>query len=174
MGRSQHVIARACIAALCALLAGAVSAATEYADRTDKQLTELAANWANLSEDQRRALLTEINARMHSSAGKVPVLTIKTERRYGRIIRQPDGSLVRIETTQHTIRYQPLPEGAADQPFGVGFEQRSTTAGGGNVPSVPPSPAAPPPSATATAVSSPPAAHANAIPAVPVGHTQQP
>lgn len=173
------MIARVCVAALCAVLAGAVSAATEYADRTDKQLTELAANWANLSEDQRRALLTEIKARMHASAGKVPVLTIKTERRYGRIVRQPDGSLVRIETTEHTIRYQPLPEGAANQPFGIGFEQRSaasdtapsaaavgfeqhsTTVEAGNVPGT-----APP------AVASPSPAHANAIPIVPVGHAK--
>jgi hypothetical protein len=168
MSRNQRVIARACIAALCAVLAGGVSAATEYADRTDKQLTELAANWENLSEDERRALLTEIKARMHSSAGKVPVLTIKTERRYGRIVRQSDGSLVRIETTQqHTIRYRPQLD-AADQPFGVGFEQRSTTAEAGNVPNLPPS------SAASTAASSPSPTHANAIPVVPVGHAEQP
>ena len=41
---------------------------------------------------------------MHTRSGKVPVLTIKTERRYGRIVRQPDGSLVRIETTEHVVR----------------------------------------------------------------------
>ncbi len=66
---------------------------------------------------------------MHTSSGKVPVLTIKTERRYGRIVRQPDGSLVRIETTEHVVRYQAMPEDAGDRPFGLGFEQRVVAGG---------------------------------------------
>jgi hypothetical protein len=161
-GTIQHggrqVIVRACVAALCAVLAGSVGAATEYADRTDQQLTELAAGWEKLSEDERRALLTEIKARMRDSANanKVPMLTIKTERRYGRIVRRPDGSLVRIETTEHTIRYQRVPDGAAEQPFGVGFEQRSTST----------SPT------TAQQPSNMPVP-ANAVPVIPVGHANQ-
>ena len=105
------------------------NAATLYADKSDRELTELAAGWESLSEEQRRALLTEIKARMHTNSGKVPVLTIKTERRYGRIVRQPDGSLVRIETTEHVVRYQALSEGAGDRPFGLGFEQRVVAGG---------------------------------------------
>jgi hypothetical protein len=118
------VIARALFVTACVGLAGWVNAATLYADKSDRELTDLAAGWESLSEDQRRALLTEIKARMHTNSGKVPVLTIKTERRYGRIVRQPDGSLVRIETTEHVVRYQALPEDASDRPFGLGFEQR--------------------------------------------------
>lgn len=125
LGNKQNrVIARALLVTACVGLAGWVNAATLYADKSDRELTDLAAGWEALSEDQRRALLTEIKARMHTNSGKVPVLTIKTERRYGRIVRQPDGSLVRIETTEHVVRYQALPEDANDRPFGLGFEQR--------------------------------------------------
>ncbi|HEY6600063.1 MAG TPA: hypothetical protein VIZ30_12145 [Pseudomonadales bacterium] len=119
------MIVRVLFIVLCVALAASAKSATLFADKTDRELTELAAGWEALSEAERRALLTEIKARMHTNSGKVPVLTIKTERRYGRIVRQPDGSLVRIETTEHVVRYQPLPEDAADRAFGVGFEQRS-------------------------------------------------
>jgi hypothetical protein len=133
LGNKQNrVIARALLVTACVSLAGWVNAATLYADKSDRELTDLAAGWESLSEDQRRALLTEIKARMHTNAGKVPVLTIKTERRYGRIVRQPDGSLVRIETTEHVVRFQAMPEGAGDRPFGLGFEQRVVAGGGAN------------------------------------------
>jgi len=125
----NRVIARALFIAACVSLVGWANAATLYVDKTDRELTELAAGWGALSEEQRRALLTEIKSRMHANAGKRPVLTIKTERRYGRIVRQSDGSLVRIETTEHVIRYRTLPEDAGDHPFGVGFEQRAVAAG---------------------------------------------
>ena len=125
----NRVIARVLFVVVCLALAASANAATLYAKKTDRELTELAAGWEVLSEEQRRALLTEIKARMHTNSGKVPVLTIKTERRYGRIVRQPDGSLVRIETTEHVVRYQTMPEDAADRAFGVGFEQRSVAGG---------------------------------------------
>ena len=118
------MIARALFVTACFGLAGWVNAATLYADKTDRELTALAAGWDALSEGERRALLTEIKSRMHTNSDKHPVLTIQTERRYGRIVRQPDGSLVRIETTEHVVRYQALPEDAGDRPFGLGFEQR--------------------------------------------------
>jgi hypothetical protein len=125
----SRVIARVLIIAACVVLAGWVDAATLYAEKTDQELTQLAAGWDALSEQQRRALLTEIKARMQANSNKRPVLTIKTERRYGRIVRRPDGSLMRIETTEHVVRYQPLPEDAVDRPFGVGFEQRVVSDG---------------------------------------------
>ncbi len=122
--QQSRVIVRALFIAACVGLAGWVHATTLYADKTDRELTELAAGWETLSEEQRRALLTEIKARMNANSGSHPVLTIRAERRYGRIVRQPDGSLVRIETTEHVVRFQPLPEDASDRPFGLGFEQR--------------------------------------------------
>jgi hypothetical protein len=122
-GRSG-VIARAFVFVACFALAPCTSATTLYAEKTDQELTQLAAGWEALSDDERRALLTEIKARMHANSAKRGVLTIKTERRYGRIVRRPDGSLMRIETTEQLVRYQAVPEGATDRPFGVGFEQR--------------------------------------------------
>ena len=137
----QHrVIARLLFIALCVALSASAQSATLFAEKTDRELTELAAGWEALSEAERRALLTEIKARMHTNSGKVPVLTIKTERRYGRLVRQPDGSLLRIETTEHVVRYQALPEGAADRPFGVGFEQRSVAGGAPSPESATPEP----------------------------------
>lgn len=123
----SSVIARALSVIAWIGLASLAHADTLYTDKTDRELTQLAAGWESLSEDQRRALLTEIKARMHASGDKTPVLTIRTERRYGRIVRKPDGSLVRVETTAHIVRYQRLPQDAGDRPFGLGFEQRAGT-----------------------------------------------
>jgi len=162
LGNKQNlVIVRALLITACIGLAGWADAATLYADKSDRELTDLAAGWESLSEEQRRALLTEIKARMHTNSGKVPVLTIKTERRYGRIVRQPDGSLVRIETTEHVVRYQALPEDASDRPFGLGFEQR-VVAGG-----------APPTGAAAAPVQTPPvAAPGQQPPVIHVGNAR--
>jgi hypothetical protein len=143
----KPVIARALSVIAWISLAAWAHADTLYTDKTDSELTELAAGWESLSEDERRALLTEIKARMHTNSDKVPVLTIQTERRYGRIVRQPDGSLVRIETTEHIVRYQPLPADAGDRQFGVGFEQRTVTGGAQPPQSPTPPPSAAPPNA---------------------------
>src|SRR4030095_8034541 len=88
----SRVLFRALFIVIVVALAGWVDATTLYADKTDKELTDLAAGWSGLTEDQRRALLTEIKGRMQANSNKRPVLTIKAERRYGRIVRQPDGS----------------------------------------------------------------------------------
>jgi hypothetical protein len=160
----NRVIFRALFIVVVVVLAGWVNAATLYADKTDKELTDLAAVWSGLTEDQRRALLTEIKGRMQVNSNKRPVLTIKTERRYGRIVRQPDGSLVRIETTEHVIRYQPLPEDAGDRPFGVGFEQR--TVAGEAPPAAPRSEQTPSDVAPETVTTS---AAPNRPPVIPVG-----
>jgi hypothetical protein len=161
----RHVIARALLIVAFVALAGWVNATTLYADKTDKELTDLAAGWSGLSEDERRALLTEIKARMQANSNKRPVLTIKTERRYGRTVRQPDGSLLRIETTEHIVRYQPLPEDATDQPFGVGFEQRSVT--GDATAATAPETAQVPPILTPDTMTT--AAPHNTAPVIPVG-----
>jgi len=106
-----------------------------------------------MSSVSRRALLTEIKGRMRVS-GKPPLVRIHARRRYGRLVRQPDGTVVRIETEQHVVQIRPLsPEeianktvevaglpgsradgelpvvhkaahGSREQGFGVGFEQR--------------------------------------------------
>jgi hypothetical protein len=164
MSDPSRVFFRALFIVVVVALAGGVDATTLYADKTDKELTDLAAGWSGLTEDQRRALLTEIKGRMQANSNKRPVLTIKTERRYGRIVRQPDGSLVRIETTEHVIRYQPLPENAGDRPFGVGFEQRAVA--GEAAPAAPDSEQAPSHVVPETVTT--PAAR-NKPPVIPVG-----
>jgi hypothetical protein len=92
-----------------------------YAEKTDTELTELTAQWDSLDDTQRRALLTEVKMRMARSKGRDGVIRIRTLRRYGRIIRKSDGSVVRIET--RVVRVRPARPGT--QSYGVGFEQRA-------------------------------------------------
>ena len=93
-----------------------------YAEASDAELQELGNHWAELSRDERRALLTEFHRRM-VAAGRKPVLRIRTERRFGYRVERPDGSVVKIERRQGFVRYRELDP---DQPFGVGFEQRAS------------------------------------------------
>ena len=90
--------------------------------KTDAELTELAAQWESLDQDDRRALLTEMRSRMERT-GERPVLTIKSQRRYGRILRDAEGNQVRIQTT-HVVRLKRVAPRGMQQPFGVGFEHR--------------------------------------------------
>jgi hypothetical protein len=118
-----------------------------YASSTDAELTSTAADWEQLSEDQRRALLTEMRSRMEAkNDGSRPVIEIRAQRRYGRLVRQPDGSVVRVETTEQIVRYG-VPESseASDRAYGTGFERRAiegtvtadaTTLGGASAQSV--------------------------------------
>ena len=94
---------------------------------SDQELTSLAAQWDVLSTHQRRALLTEMKGRMASGGNAGPAMQIRSERRYGRIVRQPDGRVIRIET--NVVRVRPvtpemLARARAQAGFGVGFEQR--------------------------------------------------
>ncbi len=114
---------------------------------SDAQLTDLAADWEQLDAAARADLIAETRGRMQpghaktpqasspsttsasstgvNSAGasqntSVPKVTVRTERRrYGRVVRQPDGSLVRIET--QVLRVQ---RSDPKRAFGVGFERR--------------------------------------------------
>ncbi|MFM7120014.1 MAG: hypothetical protein ACKOZX_07165, partial [Gammaproteobacteria bacterium] len=99
-----------------------------YANSSNEALTALAARWDTLDVHERRALLTEVRRRMALQGASSPsgVLQIRTERRYGRIIRQPDGRLIRIETKVVHVRPATESEALASQRagFGVGFEQR--------------------------------------------------
>ena len=92
-----------------------VQGADRYGSHTDEELTQIAGRWESLSTDERRAFFTEMRRRM-ADKGKQPI-AVHAERRFGRVVRQPDGSLVRIEGV---VRYRPLEEG-----YGTGFEQRA-------------------------------------------------
>jgi hypothetical protein len=97
-----------------------------YADRSDEELTALAASWDALGQHERRSLLTEMKRRMARKGDHSGVIRIRTERRYGRIIRQPDGRVIRIET--QVVHVRPLDEDDIEEParqgYGVGFERR--------------------------------------------------
>ncbi|MEQ8858566.1 MAG: hypothetical protein RIC56_07960 [Pseudomonadales bacterium] len=100
-----------------------------FGDRSDAELTALAADWDALDRHQRRALLTEMKLRMARQGEGKGVIHIRTERRYGRLIRQSDGRVIRIETQVVHVRpldpdAPPLESRGARQGFGVGFEQR--------------------------------------------------
>lgn len=117
-------------------LAAAVAASEPaYGDHSDEELTALAADWDALDRHQRRALLTEMKTRMaRRGTSDEGVLHIRTERRYGRLIRQPDGRVLRIET--QVVHVRPIDPQQAEQAgarvqqagsrrgFGVGFERR--------------------------------------------------
>lgn len=113
---------------------GVARAGTLYADRSDDELTRIAAGWEQLTQQERRELLTEVRARMATARQGVantregtPMVRIHKERRYGRIIQQPDGSVLHIERREGTVEYRPMPEDAAGRPFGIGFEHRLGT-----------------------------------------------
>ena len=116
-----------CAAGLCCA-AGARADDNPYSASSDAELTHFAADWESLSEEQRRALLTEMRTRMEAKKDSgAPVIEIRAQRRYGRLVRQPDGSVVRVETTEQIVRYGVAePSEAADHAFGVGFEHRAT------------------------------------------------
>ncbi len=106
--------------------ASAKSAQPGFADRSDEELTALAADWDSLDRVQRRALLTEMKLRMARDAkgNGEGVLHIRTERRYGRLIRQSDGRVIRIETQVVHVRPISPEEVSSRRSFGVGFERR--------------------------------------------------
>jgi len=111
-----------------------------YADHSDAELTALAADWDDLDADQRRALLAEVKLRMVRQKTRNDTIHVKTLRRYGRLIRQPDGSVLRIERKVLSVReldaadLERLRAGALQRTggddeapgpgFGVGFERR--------------------------------------------------
>ncbi len=106
-----------------------VRAGNTLASFSDQDLTALAAQWDDLDVHQRRALLTEVKLRMARSGRQTSgVIHIRTERRYGRIIQQPDGSVLRIETQVVQVRQLPEEAPASGQAaYGVGFERRLVT-----------------------------------------------
>jgi hypothetical protein len=94
----------------------------DYTGKSHYELTELSARWDDLDSAQRRALLQEVKKRMARGNNRDGVLMIRTQRRYGRMARQADGRVLRIETKVVRIR-SVKPEPA----FGVGFERRAAT-----------------------------------------------
>ena len=114
---------------------------------TDEELSEVAADWQSLTSEERRDYFIEVRRRM-AEAGKKPpdperLPQIVGERRFGRIIPQPDGSVLHIEGV---VRYRGSGKGRegggengvgvedasqTETPpdYGTGFEQRVEQAG---------------------------------------------
>ncbi len=102
--------------------------AADLAARSDVELTALTARWAELDPGQRRVLLAEVRSRMaRNEQTRQPRVSIRVQRKYGRVVRKPDGSVV-LETRVVEMRPRENPD-AARGTFGVGFEQRSKRSG---------------------------------------------
>ena len=123
-----------CASALLVLGTGAFALAAGsdnlYQAYTDEELSEIASDWQSLTTEERRDYFIEMRRRM-AEAGKKrenPPRVVG-ERRFGRIIPQPDGSVLRIEGV---VRYREGDaagdatgdEGATPPGYGTGFEQR--------------------------------------------------
>ena len=96
--------------------------AESLAASSDVELTGLTARWAELNPGERRALLAEVRSRMvRSSQPTRPKMSVRVQRKYGRVVRKSDGSVV-VET--RVVEVRPRADGGRTT-FGVGFEQRS-------------------------------------------------
>ena len=155
--RNSHVL---CLVLLPALsFAGAVDGAgtQDIATKTDSELTDLSARWAQLNPAERRALLAEVRQRMAEKrrigaratqraaaqagpagdntsatvggqASEKVVGKVTVERRYGRIVRKKDGSVVLQTRVVRRVAPNPAQQGAGRVTFGFGFERRADNA----------------------------------------------
>ncbi len=128
----------AALAALAVLGTGVSARAADsdniFQEYTDEKLSETAADWQSLTTEERRDYFIEVRRRM-AEAGKrranpAGLPQVVGERRFGRVIPQPDGSVLHIEGV---VRYRGSGTGAprtetprTDTPpdYGTGFEQR--------------------------------------------------
>ena len=131
-----------CVSMLLVLGTGAFALAADgenlYQAYTDEALSEIASDWQSLTTEERRDYFIEIRRRM-AEVGNRPEDAARPrivgERRFGRIIPQPDGSVLRIEgvvryregdpTRKEPTRIEPT--GIEKEPppgYGTGFEQR--------------------------------------------------
>ena len=124
-----------CAAALAVLLVLGTGASASAADGdniyqafTDAELSEMASDWQLLTSEERRDYFVEIRRRMAEAGQRgtrraVPAVGTVGERRFGRIIPQPDGSVLHIEGV---VRYRGRDTTQTETPpdYGTGFEQR--------------------------------------------------
>ena len=110
------------LALAAATLAHADDAGNRYGEYTDAQLTEVAGQWQSLDKEARRDFFIEVRRRMGEQGAAQPI-RVRGERRFGQVIRRPDGSVMRIE---RVIRFNA--RGSTGRPvpveYGKGFEQR--------------------------------------------------
>ena len=100
----------------------------DYAAASDRELTKIGARWDDLSLAERSALLKEVKLRMAQRKDRDGVLTIRTQRRYGRVY--GGGQYLKIETKVVRITSQRPEQASPGSGFGVGFEHRSAQVAG--------------------------------------------
>ena len=119
------------------------AASGDLSQKSDSELTQLTAQWSHLSPSERRNLLAEVRGRMAASRQARRPIEVRVQRRYGRIVQKPDGSVV-LQTRVVEMRPKGAPSNrsaaaqtgpskpnaqAATTPrrhvtFGFGFERR--------------------------------------------------
>ena len=107
----------------------AVAMSDDLSKRSDSELTALTAQWGSLSAAERRRLLAEVRGRMvkSRSAPRQRLVGVRVQRKYGRVVRKSDGSVV-VQT--RVVQVSPRVRSVTNQPrgrvtFGFGFERRS-------------------------------------------------
>lgn len=112
-----------------------VSMSADLSTKTDTELTALTAQWGNLNPGQRRQLLAEVRGRMVANQKIRRRSSGVLVRRYGRVVRKSDGSVV-VETRVVQMTPRSSTRSATGSlkgeirtrvTFGIGFEQRSKT-----------------------------------------------
>jgi len=121
-------------ATLLVLGAGAFAVAADsdniYLAHTDEELSAIAADWQTLTTEERRDYFTEVRRRMAEAGQKraqaLQLPRVVGERRFGRVIPQPDGSVLRIEGVVRYRDGETTQTAQEDAPpdYGTGFEQR--------------------------------------------------
>ena len=98
---------------------GSQPARISYASVSDEDLTAIVARWDDLDAQQRRALLSEVKLRMKRNGTAEGVLQVNVRRRYGTVVRHPNGATATLRVEVRSVKKQ------GSREFGVGFEQRA-------------------------------------------------
>ena len=109
-----------------------------YAVYSDAELTEVAGQWQSLDDEARRDFFIEVRRRMGEPSA-VQSIPVRVERRFGKLIRGPNGTVLRIERFTRFEARRPNPQPAPPVEYGTGFEQRVADKRGGKE-AVPPAP----------------------------------
>ena len=115
-----------------------------YTGFSNEQLAGLADAWVELDRDERRWFFVEVRKRLTAN-GSAPEIPIRSSARFGQIVRNRDGTVVRIEAVRVTEqrRRQPSAREARRDPraYGLGFERRRQVLGSPQAPTMRPRPA---------------------------------
>lgn len=95
-----------------------------YAGISNEQLADVADRWDGLNQDERRWFFVEVRKRLMATDG-APDIPIGASGRFGQVVRNRDGTVVRIEATRVTAQPAATTD-ARDDPraYGLGFERR--------------------------------------------------